>query len=105
MRLSPYTIVVLAIPGLLFDTAFGQSSSNSPGFNDLTAPPWLNDLAQARGMLWFGTAADIPGPEQQDTKYMTILNDTNIFGEITPANYMKVLSLSLSKCFTKKKGD
>jgi hypothetical protein len=53
-------------------------------------PPYLNSLAQKAGKLWFGTAADIPGPEQSDVNYMKILNDTKIFGEITPANYMKV---------------
>ena len=31
----------------------------------------LNDLAQATGKAYFGTAADIPGPEQQDNAYMT----------------------------------
>lgn len=51
--------------------------------------PFLNNIAQQNGKLWFGTAADIPGPEQQDLEYMTILNDTRIFGAITPANYMK----------------
>jgi len=60
-------------------------------FPAATAPPFLNDLAHTKGKLWFGTAADIPGPEQSDVEYMTILNDTNIFGEITPANYMKWL--------------
>ena len=53
------------------------------------APPFLNDLAKSKGKLWFGTAADIPGPEQQNQEYMTILNDTKIFGQLTPANYMK----------------
>lgn len=53
------------------------------------APPFLNTLMQTHGKLWLGTAADIPGPEQQDKEYMTILNDTLIFGEITPANSMK----------------
>ena len=65
------------------------SSSPTPK-SSITSPPYLNDLAQQRGKLWFGTAADIPGPEQQDEQYMTILNDTNIFGQLTPANYMKV---------------
>lgn len=53
--------------------------------------PFLNNIAQNAGKLWFGTAADVPGPEQQNLEYMTILNDTRIFGEITPANYMKWL--------------
>ena len=71
-------------------TLLGTSSSWPTPPSCLTSPPWLNDLARERGKLWFGTAADIPGPEQQDEQYMTILNDTNIFGELTPANYMKV---------------
>lgn len=54
------------------------------------SPPYLNSLAQQHGKLWFGTAADIPGPEQQNVEYMNILNDTEIFGAVTPANYMKV---------------
>jgi endo-1,4-beta-xylanase len=63
----------------------------APGWHKpANPPPYLNHLAQKEGKLWFGTAADIPGPEQSDVNYMTILNDTKIFGEITPANYMKV---------------
>lgn len=50
----------------------------------------LNSLARSHGKLWFGTAADIPGPEQQDNGYMDILTEAGNFGEITPANYMKV---------------
>lgn len=42
------------------------------------------------GKLWFGTATDIPGiGEHANVDYMTILNDTNIFGQLTPANSMK----------------
>jgi len=44
--------------------------------------PYLNILARQAGKLWFGTAADIPGPEQNDTQYMTLLNDTLLFGEV-----------------------
>ena len=50
----------------------------------------LNDYAKAAGKIYFGTAADIPGPEQQDVAYMTQLNNTHDFGQLTPANYMKV---------------
>ena len=50
----------------------------------------LNDYAQETGKAYFGTAADIPGPEQQDVAYMTQLNNTHDFGQLTPANYMKV---------------
>ncbi|MCJ1390275.1 hypothetical protein MMC18_003133 [Xylographa bjoerkii] len=49
----------------------------------------LNDLAKATGKLYLGTAADIPGPELSDVGYMTLLNNTHEFGQLTPANYMK----------------
>jgi endo-1,4-beta-xylanase len=50
----------------------------------------LNTLAQRRGKLWFGTAADIPGTaETTDTAYWKVLQKN--FGEITPANAMKVI--------------
>ena len=52
--------------------------------------PWLNTLAQQAGKLWFGTASDIPGVEQQNKEYMEILQDNRIFGQLTPANSMKV---------------
>lgn len=49
----------------------------------------LNTLAQARGKQWFGTAADIPGTgETTDAAYLKILKSQ--FGEITPANALKV---------------
>jgi len=59
-------------------------------YGPATGPPYLNDLIRAKGKLWFGTATDIPGPEQQDQEYMTILNNTHLFGQLTPANSMKV---------------
>jgi endo-1,4-beta-xylanase len=71
-------------------TAVSIPHGSPPSTSSPTGPPYLNELAQKHGKLWFGTAADIPGPEQQDEGYMSILNDTKIFGEITPANYMKV---------------
>jgi len=71
-------------------TAASWPHGSPPSTSSPTGPPYLNELAQKHGKLWFGTAADIPGPEQQDEGYMSILNDTKIFGEITPANYMKV---------------
>ncbi len=56
-----------------------------------TGPRYLNDLAQDQGKLWFGTAADIPGTaEQTDNDYLRILTSNRNFGEITPANMMKV---------------
>jgi endo-1,4-beta-xylanase len=50
----------------------------------------LNDAAKQAGKLWFGTAADIPGDEQNDQYYMKEFNNTHDFGEATPANIMKV---------------
>lgn len=51
----------------------------------------LNALAQRRGKLWFGTAADIPHtPETTHAGYLDILKTQ--FGEVTPANALKVLS-------------
>ncbi|KAF9884636.1 hypothetical protein FE257_001389 [Aspergillus nanangensis] len=50
----------------------------------------LNTLAQRRGKLWFGTAADIPHTaETTDTAYLDILKKQ--FGEMTPANALKFL--------------
>ncbi len=70
----------------------GLSSYYSPS---PTSPPYLNDLAQSHGKLWFGSATDQPGSgEDNNTEYQTILNDTNIFGQLTPANYMKVNAAS-----------
>lgn len=50
----------------------------------------LNDAAKQIGKLWFGTAADIPGPETSDKYYMKEFNNTNDWGCTTPANIMKV---------------
>jgi endo-1,4-beta-xylanase len=56
-----------------------------------TGPRYLNSLAQDNGKLWLGTAADIPGTaEQTDKEYLRILENPKNFGEITPANMMKV---------------
>jgi hypothetical protein len=59
-------------------------------YGQATASPYLNEIAQSKGKLWFGISTEIPGSEQLDQEYMTILNDTKIFGQLTPANYMKV---------------
>jgi len=54
----------------------------------------LNKLAQQAGKLYFGTALD--NPSLNNTKYMSILNDTREFGQLTPANGQKVLNCSFS---------
>jgi len=44
--------------------------------------PYLIQAAIAKGKVYFGTAVAIPGSETSDSEYMTILNDTNIFGQL-----------------------
>ncbi|EXJ57544.1 hypothetical protein A1O7_07892 [Cladophialophora yegresii CBS 114405] len=76
-------------------TSSGPSapSSSCQGYFEPLAAPYLNDLAQAAGKLWFGTATDQPGTgEDTNILYQTILNNTHIFGQITPANAMKFVS-------------
>ena len=64
-----------------------QSCSDSYG---PTSAPYLNELAQAAGLKYFGSATDQPGSgEDINYVYQLILNDTRIFGQVTPANYMK----------------
>lgn len=53
----------------------------------------LNDYAKAVGR-YFGTAVDIPGTEANDPVYMALANNTHEFGSRTPANTMKVSSMS-----------
>ncbi|OAP56398.1 glycosyl hydrolase family 10 [Fonsecaea erecta] len=66
------------------------ATSSCAGYFEPLAPPFLNDLAQAAGKLWFGSATDQPGTgEDTNILYQEILNDTHIFGQITPANMMK----------------
>jgi len=61
-----------------------------------TGTKGLNDYAKATGKTYFGTAADIPGTgEQQDMYYMKELNNTHDFGQLTPANVMKVGQLGI----------
>ncbi|KAH8673717.1 family 10 glycosyl hydrolase [Xylariales sp. PMI_506] len=47
----------------------------------------LNELAQAAGKVYFGTATD--NPELTDAAYVAILDDTTEFGQITPGNGQK----------------
>lgn len=48
----------------------------------------LNELAKAAGKLYFGTATD--NPELSNSTYISILDDTREFGQLTPSNGMKV---------------
>ena len=87
-----YSTLTLALAGL----ATIKSATAWPRTTPQPAP-YLNQLAQKHGKLWFGTAADIPlltdgagTTETTDQAYLTIFNDTRVFGEVTPANAMKV---------------
>jgi endo-1,4-beta-xylanase len=50
----------------------------------------LNRLAKEAGKLYFGTATD--NPELVNSTYVSILTDKDEFGQMTPANGMKVMS-------------
>ncbi|KAI5365083.1 Putative glycoside hydrolase family 10 domain, glycoside hydrolase superfamily [Septoria linicola] len=52
----------------------------------------LNEAAQAAGKMWFGTAINIPGPQQDDQHYMSEFRSSRDFGQATPANSMKYAS-------------
>ncbi|VDB83763.1 unnamed protein product [Peniophora sp. CBMAI 1063] len=47
----------------------------------------LNDLAQAAGKKYFGSATD--NPELTDSAYVAILSESSEFGQITPGNSWK----------------
>lgn len=77
-------------------TTTTSSATNTNPTTTLLATPqpsnWgLNNAARADGKLWFGTAADIPGLEQDDRYYMKEYNNTHDFGGTTPANIMKFM--------------
>ena len=59
--------------------------------------PGLNQLAHAAGLRYFGSAADIPGPEQQDAAYLKVLNNASDIGALVPTNYQKVCRSTLLK--------
>jgi hypothetical protein len=48
----------------------------------------LNDLAQKRGKLYFGTETETW--EWNDTDYLSHLNNVHEFGQLVPGNSMKV---------------
>ncbi|KAI9692341.1 MAG: hypothetical protein M1822_006572 [Bathelium mastoideum] len=54
-----------------------------------TSSPYPNTAAKAKGKLWFGSAIDTTTAEVSDTEYMTIFNNSDIFGQTTPGNTMK----------------
>lgn len=71
-------------------TSSGTPSPTTTETATYTGVLGLNDYARATGKLYFGIAADIPGPEQQDQYYIAELENFHDWGQMTPANYMKV---------------
>lgn len=73
-------------------TSSSSATSYATCNSDCICPysaPYLNELAAA-SKKYLGTATDQPGTgEDTDIIYQKILNDTRIFGQITPANGMK----------------
>ncbi|CAI7668139.1 unnamed protein product [Penicillium pancosmium] len=64
----------------------------------------LNTAAVAKGLLYFGTATD--NPELTDTAYVTQLNNTDDFGQITPGNSQKWDTIEPTQnTFSYTKGD
>ncbi|KAK7513402.1 glycoside hydrolase superfamily [Phyllosticta citriasiana] len=64
----------------------------------------LNAAAKAAGLEYFGSATD--NPELTDSDYMTILNNSDQFGQITPGNSMKWDTIEPSRgTFSFTKGD
>ena len=89
LSLSALAISAIAAPGSSW-SAWQSTATSSSAANSPTSPPYLNELAVKAGKLYLGTATDQPGTgEDTDLTYQSILNDTRIFGQITPANGMK----------------
>ncbi|KAK7467233.1 hypothetical protein VKT23_004291 [Stygiomarasmius scandens] len=74
-------LLVAATPGFAASTT---ASSSEP---TATSTAKLHNVATAAGKLYFGTATD--NPELTNTQYVTILDDSATFGQITPANSLK----------------
>lgn len=76
----------LAVPRLAPRQTTTASTSEP---SDIAAGAKLDDLAVAAGLDYFGTAT-LMG-ELENSTYASIINDTGIFGQITPGNEQKVL--------------
>lgn len=79
------TLAVLAIL-LTAGSAVPTSSSTTETSSTF---PHLNELAQAKGKLWFGSSIDTTSDSVDDETYMSIFNKYEIFGQTTPGNTMK----------------
>ena len=75
-----YITFVYAAPGTVTAAASLPSSTSASSVK-------LHTLARQSGKLYFGTATD--NPELTNAAYVSILNDVQMFGQITAANSMK----------------
>jgi hypothetical protein len=83
-QLSLYLILSQSTTGAGTTTGTGTASTALPSGTSTTK---LNTAAKALGWKYFGSATD--NPEFTDTAYVKQLNDSAMFGQITPGNSMK----------------
>lgn len=83
---------VVAVPKL----APRQTTSATSEPSSIAAGGKLDDLAVAAGLDYFGTAT-LMG-ELENSTYASIINDTGIFGQITPGNEQKVRRILTLLC-------
>lgn len=96
---STHTSSVATSSSVTVKTTTTSSSSTATQSTTLlataTGSKGLDDYARKAGKLYFGTAADIPGTnETTDKYYRAELANRDDWGQVTPANAMKV-SLAL----------
>lgn len=87
-----WTIAAFLALSSLVCCAFAQNTTSSAVLPTATSRLGLNHVAKAAGKKYFGTATnndEITG----DAPYATVLNNSKIFGQLTPANSMKWVRL------------
>ena len=94
LTLKLWACIVLSTPVL---PTTGHLSPNSPreASNDVVSPLpgcGFHEAARSAGKLYFGTATN--NYQLNDTAYVTILDDSAMFGQLTPAKVMKWVRLS-----------
>lgn len=87
----------LSLGDIMFSLAFAsllalvQTSVAQTSKSAASTEMALNIAAKTAGKLYFGTATD--NPELNDTAYFTLLNNTAMFGQLTPGNSLKWVRL------------
>ena len=97
---STHTSSVATSSSVTVKTTTTSSSSTATQSTTLlataTGSKGLNDYARKAGKLYIGTAVDIPGTnETTDKYYRAELANRNDWGQVTPANAMKVRTVLL----------